>query len=471
MVKTEQCWCGSSDLAPYSDEYVRCQACDSLLIIEHPSAEALLTGDDEGRYYGKEYWLNAEDEKNPGLIQGPAELPRRARSDFTERGIYWLRSVLRHLLPPVKTIEVGCAPGVLVALMKQAGFIASGTEMSPWAVAEVNEMFGVPVVCSRMEELPGAAGQFDAVLSFDVIEHLLEPRKALQRCAEVLKPEGILVIQTPLFRRLDIPHSQLVAEDDIFVKAFLKQHLILYSDSGLRKLLAEFGFRHVVEEPAMMGHDCFLFASREPVPTYTPEEITKALTTPSGRLVQAFIDQDNELTESNRERDARLGVIKELEREVANLARSLQERLQTAEAMAAEQTLLRSDLGQRAETIELLNLDAKVLLASIEDHKVAVAAMQKTADERLASVEEHRAQLAEIKRTADERLALVEEHRDQLAAMQQTAENRLAIIEEQAAALDVLRNAADERLALIERQSAELQSLRSAPTTQNAMPE
>ena len=41
---------------------------------------------------------------------------------------------MKYRLPPANVLEVGCAHGSFVALMRLAGYEASGVEMSPWVV-------------------------------------------------------------------------------------------------------------------------------------------------------------------------------------------------------------------------------------------------------------------------------------------------------------------------------------------------
>ena len=72
---------------------------------------------------------------------------------------------------------------------------------------------------------------------WDVIEHLLDPRDALQRIAGLLDPEGELWIQTPC--------TGLVSEafGDHWRNFLYPQHVHLFSESGLAQLLEQEGFR------------------------------------------------------------------------------------------------------------------------------------------------------------------------------------------------------------------------------------
>jgi len=56
---------------------------------------------------------------------------------------------------------------------------------------------GVGFVRADLAALPFAAGSFDAVLSFQVIEHLEDPADHLAAIARLLRPEGIGLLTTP----------------------------------------------------------------------------------------------------------------------------------------------------------------------------------------------------------------------------------------------------------------------------------
>ena len=62
-------------------------------------------------------------------------------------------------------------------------------------------------VRARAEALPFAAGSFDAVCAFDVLEHLDDDAGALREMARVAAPGGALVITVPAMPSLWGPHD------------------------------------------------------------------------------------------------------------------------------------------------------------------------------------------------------------------------------------------------------------------------
>lgn len=66
----------------------------------------------------------------------------------------------------------------------------------------------VDVLCDLSRQLPFADESFDTVLSSDVIEHLPEPALAFAEMGRLLRPNGILLLNTPFLYMLhEIPHD------------------------------------------------------------------------------------------------------------------------------------------------------------------------------------------------------------------------------------------------------------------------
>jgi len=53
------------------------------------------------------------------------------------------------------------------------------------------------VLCSKGEEIPFKDGCFDIVLTFQVLEHIIEYEKFIREIRRIIKPDGILLLSTP----------------------------------------------------------------------------------------------------------------------------------------------------------------------------------------------------------------------------------------------------------------------------------
>src|SRR5205823_1085434 len=73
----------------------------------------------------------------------------------------------------------------------------------------------------------------------------------VRRCAELLRPDGVLLLQTPCYRG-EGPDWSMFQEDE---------HVHLFTDASIRLLLARAGFREVRVEPAFFPYDMWVVAT------------------------------------------------------------------------------------------------------------------------------------------------------------------------------------------------------------------
>lgn len=170
----------SCDFVATTDEFsdygriVRCRVCGFVYTSPRPEAGALVQG-----------YRSGVDETY--LAEGSS------RSINAHLSL----SAIKRFVPRGRLLEVGCATGYF--LNAAAGdFEAEGLEPSLWACRIARERYRLEVHPETIEETGRfAPGSFDVVAMIDVVEHLADPMSALRRCAELLKPGGILYLVTP----------------------------------------------------------------------------------------------------------------------------------------------------------------------------------------------------------------------------------------------------------------------------------
>lgn len=130
---------------------------------------------------------------------------RRCAETFARRGVKGREEQLRHLADGIqltaahRVLELGCNDGrYLNAFHRRYGASGVGIDLSAEAVRRALALRVDPSLefhVARADALPFADATFDAVISFDVFEHLGHEavRRTLAEVCRVLRPSGVLL--------------------------------------------------------------------------------------------------------------------------------------------------------------------------------------------------------------------------------------------------------------------------------------
>lgn len=194
--------------------YWRCSRCDCRFAGRLPTDEELEA------FYAAYY---------PG---GDAALPAFIQSRLGE--------IVASFAPYRRTgrlIDVGFGAGGLLLQAEKRGWECWGTELSP-AVVEAGRQRGWHVVLGDLCEIELPAGQFDVVCMVEVLEHLKDPLAYLRRCAELLRPGGLLYATTPNGAGLNA--RVLGTGWSVYAPP---EHLQLFTPRSMASALGTLGFR------------------------------------------------------------------------------------------------------------------------------------------------------------------------------------------------------------------------------------
>lgn len=133
---------------------------------------------------------------DPQVVAGTAVYAALGKVDGYYASSKWeFEAALRLLAayPPEHLLELGCGEGhFLVQAGRFAGRV-TGIESNPEAVAAARERN----LSIRTHELERLDGPFNAIVSFQVMEHLTNPGEVIRQCVERLSPGGMLIISVP----------------------------------------------------------------------------------------------------------------------------------------------------------------------------------------------------------------------------------------------------------------------------------
>jgi SAM-dependent methyltransferase len=236
IVEIAQCQvCGGRDrrakLVDGPFTVFQCSSCDFVYVTPRLHGEAL------AKVYGEGYWKS----DNP-KARGYADYARESSlylKTFRKR----MALVKRWAAPEARVLDIGCAAGYFLQVMRAAGHPVLGIEPSE-AIAQVaRRQLGDDIVfVGKIDEAPESLGyregSFDLVTMWDVIEHIPDPQAALRRVRKLLKKGGRLLLET---QNVESRWAKLLGRRWHHYKH--EEHLYHFAPKTIERLLGDCGFR------------------------------------------------------------------------------------------------------------------------------------------------------------------------------------------------------------------------------------
>ncbi|HKX46529.1 MAG TPA: class I SAM-dependent methyltransferase [Planctomycetota bacterium] len=234
--------CGSAERdlrftdGPFS--VVACRACGLTYVTPRLRDAALLQ-----QVYDEGYWSSSA-AKDRGYTDYRSDAPLYLRT-YKKR----LAVVRRHFARPGRVLDVGCAAGYFLEVMRDEGWEVTGLEPSdairPHAVARLG---ADRVRGDLLEDAPFAPGSFDLVTFWDVIEHVPDVVGTLRRARALLAPGGRLLLET---QNVESLAARCLGRAWQHYKH--AEHLYHFSPSTLRRLLDAAGYELLESSPRLGG--------------------------------------------------------------------------------------------------------------------------------------------------------------------------------------------------------------------------
>ena len=114
-----------------------------------------------------------------------------------------LRLLKRYVRPGIRYVEVGCAPGKILAWVgRETGVPVCGIDYSPTGAETARWLCGglgieADIRCEDATQSSFAAGSFDLVFSCGLIEHFEDPADMVDAHLRLVAPGGTAVIAIP----------------------------------------------------------------------------------------------------------------------------------------------------------------------------------------------------------------------------------------------------------------------------------
>ena len=201
---------------------------------------------------------------NPGPVQTPIEIYEKdyftgecnqeethnvsGWDYFTDENLAAVKSRSRQRLDYIEKfispgclLDIGCGPGVFIAEARSRNWTPYGVDVSKFAIRYAREVLKLSNVEKvDVEDINFEIDQFDAITMFHVIEHVIDPKTLLKTCHRLLKPGGVLFLETP-----DISTRRAKAAGINWKYIKIPEHLNYFTDRTLSKALKDVGFKPI----------------------------------------------------------------------------------------------------------------------------------------------------------------------------------------------------------------------------------
>jgi SAM-dependent methyltransferase len=159
-------------------DILRCRACGL--------GRAAVANFDPAAYYTRDYFSARHVHGYVDYVASEPVLRRKFSRDV---------AFIRRHCPSGRLIEIGCAYGFFL-LEARGWFDVAGIELAEDAARHCRSA-GLRVITGTASEANlERLGEANAIVLFDVIEHLPDPYETLARCARHLRPGGVIVLTT-----------------------------------------------------------------------------------------------------------------------------------------------------------------------------------------------------------------------------------------------------------------------------------
>ncbi len=148
--------------------------------------------------------------------------------------------ILDNMEPYRKTgrlLDIGCGIGFFLDEAKKRGWEVYGTEYSERLIGLLREK-GITIHEGQLQSSNYEHGYFDVITSFEVIEHINNPKYELEQINTILRSGGLVYLTTPNFNSLLRRRLK-----GVFNVIKYPEHLSYYTPKTLDKLFTLNGFR------------------------------------------------------------------------------------------------------------------------------------------------------------------------------------------------------------------------------------
>lgn len=220
---------------------VICRRCGLVWTDPRPSPEEVR------QFYARQYRVE---------YKGASDPRPRQRYRNANVAIARVRTLREFLERDARILDVGAGSGEMVYMLRAIGCDASGIEPNEAYARYAAESLKLPITTGFYQDAAIAPGTLDVVTMYHTVEHLEQPRHAMDAAYRWLKPGGRLVVEVPnVEATCQRPDQQ-----------FHRGHLHHFNLTTLSAVANQAGFTVTVRWVSPDGGNIAIIATKEEAP-------------------------------------------------------------------------------------------------------------------------------------------------------------------------------------------------------------
>lgn len=209
----------------YNRNYYHCPSCDLIFAKRYEEVDKTVIG-----YYRDCYFDNEAEDQTSGQ-----------RTNLYRD----ILDVLDDYKKPGSLFDLGCGCGFFLKEARECGWQVLGVDLSLKSIEYAKSLIGDAVICGTLDDVPEDR-RFDAITLINVLDHMVDPFRQLQKVQDLLAPDGVIYLRFPngLFHSFAMRLFKVLPAKR-FINSLMIFHEYALTPKAIRRCLGDMGFADI----------------------------------------------------------------------------------------------------------------------------------------------------------------------------------------------------------------------------------